>query len=151
MNAASTYSYRARDQHGQAVTGTLSAESPEMVASQLRTDGLVLTGLRDASITAQVQADALVVQARQRARRVRRGDVVSMCQELGVMLERLGLSKDVHTQDALSRVFAAADVDGNGQVDFLEFTALFARAASSSAAPAAKAEEASAGSSCALA
>ncbi|MDG2423778.1 MAG: type II secretion system F family protein [Phycisphaerales bacterium] len=87
MNAASTYAYRARDQHGQPVTGTLSAESPEKVASQLRVDGLVLTGLRDASASAQVQADVLLVQARQRARRVRRGDVVSMCQELGVMIE----------------------------------------------------------------
>lgn len=87
MNTASTYAYRARDQHGQSVTGTLSAETPEKVASQLRVDGLVLTGLRDASATAQVEAEALIVQANQRARRVRRGDVVAMCQELGVMLE----------------------------------------------------------------
>ncbi|MEE2907090.1 MAG: type II secretion system F family protein [Planctomycetota bacterium] len=103
MNAASTYAYRARDQHGQPVTGTLSAESPEKVASQLRVDGLVLTGLRDASASAQVQADVLLVQARQRARRVRRGDVVSMCQELGVMIE-----SGVTLSEALSAVTAQA-------------------------------------------
>ena len=103
MNVASTYAYRARDQHGQPVTGTLSADSPEKVASQLRIDGLVLTGLRDASVSAQVEADVLMVQARQRARRVRRGDVVSMCQELGVMLE-----SGVTLSEALSAVTAQA-------------------------------------------
>lgn len=87
MNVASTYAYRARDQHGQPVTGTLSAETPEGAAAQLRTDGLFVTGIRDASVSAQVEADVQVVQANQRARRVRRSDVVSMCQEMGVMLE----------------------------------------------------------------
>ncbi len=87
MNAASTYAYRARNQQGQPVTGTLSAETPERAAAQLRTDGLVVTGIRDASVSAQVEADVQLVQAKQRARRVRRSDVVSMCQEMGVMLE----------------------------------------------------------------
>ena len=87
MNAASTYAYRARDQHGQPVTGTLSAETPERAAAQLRVDGLFVTGIRDASLSAQVQADVKLVQAKQRARKIRRGDVVSMCQEMGVMLE----------------------------------------------------------------
>jgi len=87
MNAASTYAYRARNQQGQPVTGTLSAETPERAAAQLRTDGLVVTGIRDASVSAQVEADVQMVQANQRARRVRRSDVVSMCQEMAVMLE----------------------------------------------------------------
>ncbi|MCH2132428.1 MAG: type II secretion system F family protein [Phycisphaerales bacterium] len=103
MTAVTTYAYRARNQDGQAVSGTLSAETPEQAASQLRVDGLVITGLRDASATAQVEADVLVVKARQRARRVRRGDVVAMCQELGVMLET-----GVTLSEALSAVTAQA-------------------------------------------
>ena len=57
--------------------------------------------------------------------------------ELSVMLQKLGLGKGLETKDALDRVFAAADVDGNGRVDFLEFTGLFPAAAASEAKEAA--------------
>ena len=56
MSIASTYAYRARDLQGEPVTGTLSAETPEGAVAQLRGDGLIVTGIRDASVTAQVEA-----------------------------------------------------------------------------------------------
>lgn len=49
--------------------------------------------------------------------------------ELDVMLQRLGLGKDASTHEALQRVFAAVDTDGNGKVDFVEFSGLFVSAA----------------------
>ena len=103
MSIASTYAYRARDLQGEPVTGTLTADTPEGAVAQLRSDGLIVTGIRDASVTAQVEAEAVVVQAKQKARRIRRSDVVSMCQELGVMLE-----SGVTLSEALNAVTAQA-------------------------------------------
>ena len=43
-----TYSYRARAQDGEVVTGTVSGSTPDDIAAILRSDGLVPTAIRTA-------------------------------------------------------------------------------------------------------
>ncbi len=84
--AERTYSYRARSQDGEIVTGTLSGETPDVVASLLRADGLMPTAIRSAG-SALPDFDAEAVRRGEAFRRIKREDVATFCQQLGVMLD----------------------------------------------------------------
>ncbi|MCH2143018.1 MAG: type II secretion system F family protein [Phycisphaerales bacterium] len=85
-SAKHTFSYRARSQEGEVVTGTLSGTSPEEIAAMLRGDGLLVTAVQTAS-HAMPDFDAEEIRRGVAARRVRREDVAVFCQQLGVMLD----------------------------------------------------------------
>jgi len=53
--------------------------------------------------------------------------------ELSAMLSKLGLVKSSSDTSTVDRMFAAADANGDGQIDFNEFVALFAAAPASKA------------------
>ncbi len=79
--AERTYSYRARSQDGEIVTGTLSGETPEVVATLLRADGLMPTAIRSAG-AALPDFDAEAVRRGEAFRRIKRDDVATFCQQL---------------------------------------------------------------------
>lgn len=84
--AERTFSYRARRQDGEIITGTRAGESPDAIASLLRSEGLVPTAIRTAE-TALPDFDAEAVRRSEAIRRIRREDVAGFCQQLGVMLD----------------------------------------------------------------
>ncbi len=81
-----TWSYRARSQDGEVVTGSLASATPDGVAAALRSDGLVPTAIRAAG-TALPDFDAAAVRRGEAIRRIKREDVAGFCQQLGVMLD----------------------------------------------------------------
>jgi len=77
------FSYKARDERGQARTGVIDAESQTAAAAQLRAQGLTAT--RIAIATRLVDEDQVLTA--QAASRVRREDVVAFANQLAVMLQ----------------------------------------------------------------
>jgi type IV pilus assembly protein PilC len=77
------FSYKARDDRGEARTGVIEAESQSAAATQLRSQGLVATRITIA--TRMIDADAVLTE--QAARKVKREDVVAFSNQLAVMLQ----------------------------------------------------------------
>ncbi len=88
MAAQSTYTYKARDSDGTVINGSLVADSPEEVGARLRSNGkFVLSVSQNAMRPPTVSLDAGQIQRNEAAKRVRREDVITFCQQLSVMLE----------------------------------------------------------------
>ncbi|MBT5658403.1 MAG: hypothetical protein HOI89_11535, partial [Phycisphaerae bacterium] len=81
-----TYSYRARAQDGEVITGTVAGSTPDDIAAILRADGLIPTAIRTAG-AALPDFDADEIRRGEAVRRIRRDDVAVFCQQLGVMLD----------------------------------------------------------------
>ncbi len=109
MAAQSTYTYKARDSDGTVVTGSLVADSPEEVGARLRSNGkFVLSVSQNAMRPPTVSLDAGQIQRNEAAKRVRREDVITFCQQLSVMLETgvpLSEALDVICEQTPSRDF----------------------------------------------
>ncbi len=78
-----TFSYKARDDRGEAVVGTVEAESQSDAMSKLRREGKTVTDIRVG--TAPINTEAIRV--RQASKQVKRDDVIAYANQLGVMLE----------------------------------------------------------------
>jgi type IV pilus assembly protein PilC len=87
MSAQSTYTYKARDADGTVVTGSLVADSPEDVGARLRSNGKFVLSVSQNAMRPTVSLDADQIQRNEAAKRVRREDVITFCQQLSVMLE----------------------------------------------------------------
>src|SRR5262245_26329082 len=87
MSALSTYAYRARDAAGNVLTGTVSATSADEVGARLRAEGKYVLAVDDNALRISAAADDRLIRRSETARRVRREDVISFCQQLSVMLE----------------------------------------------------------------
>jgi type IV pilus assembly protein PilC len=86
MEARAAYAYRAVDASGRVVTGSISAANEAEVSRRVRAEGkIVLEIIRD--LPGMVGRER---QAREQGtgdRRVRRGELVGFCRQMGVMLE----------------------------------------------------------------
>lgn len=87
MAAQSTFAYKARDAAGLIVRGSLSAASAAEVASRLRSEGKFVLSVEENAIRVSAEMDAAQIRRSEAAKRVRREDVISFCQQLSVMLE----------------------------------------------------------------
>jgi len=110
MDQTATFSFRARDQTGQMVSGTMAASSASEVGARLRAEGKFAVSIdsragRDEAIV----FDEGIVRRSAAARNVRREDVVSFCEQLSVMLDTgvpLTEAIDAFTQRPGRRDFA---------------------------------------------
>lgn len=83
--ARETFAWRARDGHGQVVSGSQVAASAAEIADRLRGEGLFVTSISPEPLLRQEEtAPATPVYS---GRRVRRDDVIAFCQQLAVMLD----------------------------------------------------------------
>jgi len=87
MPAQSTYAFKARDTRGQIVTGSLSAASAEEVGARLRAEGKYVISVRENALRASTELNADEIRKNEAAKRVKREDVISLAQQLSVMLE----------------------------------------------------------------
>ena len=87
MPAQSTFAYRARDNSGEVMTGSIVAASAEEVGARLRAEGKYVLAVDDKPLRADAALDADQVRRNEAARRVKREDVIAFCQQLSVMLE----------------------------------------------------------------
>ena len=87
MSTQSTYAYRARDASGEVVTGSMVASSEAEVSARLRAEGKYVLDVDDRPMRAEAQLDAEQIRRNEAAKRVRREDVIALCQQLSVMLE----------------------------------------------------------------
>ena len=78
-----TFSYKARNEHGSAVAGTIDAESQGDAMAMLRRDGMTVTDIKVG--TAPIDTEAIKV--RQASKQVKREEVIAYANQLGVMLE----------------------------------------------------------------
>jgi len=78
-----TYSYNARDVTGQAVTGTIDAKNQQEAIKLLQRDGHVVTGIRIGGAV----VDAASIRLRNASKYVTKSDVISLSQQLAVMIE----------------------------------------------------------------
>ncbi len=78
-----TFSYQARDSHGQLVSDVVHAPSRAEAIRQLQRDGKVVTGIK----LGGTPVDTGEVLVRQSARQVGREEVISFAAQVGVMLE----------------------------------------------------------------
>lgn len=79
-----TFTYKARDQRGVEIGGTVEAPSQLEGLRTLRNDGLVVTDIREG---AGVMIDTSAIRMKQAARSVKVGEVVSFSEQLSIMLE----------------------------------------------------------------
>lgn len=86
MSAKATYAYRIRDAAGGVVTGTLVASSPEEVGAKLRAEGKIVLSVNEHGLRASA-VDPVQIKRAEAAKRVKRDDVIALCQQLSVMLE----------------------------------------------------------------
>lgn len=87
MTATCTYAYKARDNRGEVVTGSLVATSAQEVSARLRAEGKIVIAISENALGADTAINAEQVRRNEAARRVRREHVISFCQQLSVMLE----------------------------------------------------------------
>lgn len=87
MPAQSTYGYKARDSSGAVISGSLVATSAEEVGARLRAEGKYVLSVQDNAMRATATLDETQLRRNEAAKRVRREDVISFCQQLSVMLE----------------------------------------------------------------
>ena len=100
-----TFSYKARDARGVEIGGTVEASSQLEGLRMLRSDGLVVTDIREG---AGVAVDVSAIQMKQAARSVKVGEVVSFSEQLSVMLET-----GVPLSDALDAYLKQSKKGGN--------------------------------------
>lgn len=100
-----TFSYKARDARGVEIGGTVEAPSQLEGLRMLRSDGLVVTDIREG---AGVAIDVSAIQMKQAARSVKVGEVVSFSEQLSVMLET-----GVPLSDALDAYLKQSKKGGN--------------------------------------
>jgi len=79
-----TFTYKARDQRGVEIGGTVDAPSQLEGLRTLRADGLVVTDIREG---AGVVIDTSAIRMKQAARSVKVGEVVAFSEQLSIMLE----------------------------------------------------------------
>jgi len=79
-----TFTYKARDQRGVEIGGSVDAPSQLEALRLLRKDGLVVTDIREG---VGVVVDSSAIRMKQAARSVKPGDVVAFSEQLSVMLE----------------------------------------------------------------
>lgn len=82
-----TFSYRARDNSGGLVSGSVVATSPDEVARRLRGDGKFVLEVSDQPVTQVAAVDAQAIHRAEAAKRVKRDDVIAFAQQIGVMTE----------------------------------------------------------------
>lgn len=87
MSAQSTYAYKARDGNGLVISGSIVAGSAEEVGARLRSEGKYVLSVQDNALRATMALDDKQVRRNEAAKRVKRDDVISFCQQLSVMLE----------------------------------------------------------------
>lgn len=87
MSAQSTFAFKARDNRGEVVSGTLTAGSAEEVGARLRSEGKYVLSVEQHSLRSVHELDATQERRNTVAKRVAREDVIALCQQLGVMLE----------------------------------------------------------------
>ncbi|MHC4775176.1 MAG: type II secretion system F family protein [Planctomycetota bacterium] len=87
MPAQSTYAYKARTATGEVIAGTLVAGSAEEVSAQLRAEGQFVFEIDESPMRVFADLDAQQLRRNEAAKRVRREDVIALCQQLSVMLE----------------------------------------------------------------
>ena len=87
MAAQSTYSFRVRDKTGQILTGSLIGESAAQIGARLRSEGKTILAISDKPLSAGSELDVRQIRRNEAARRVKREDVISFCQQLSVMLD----------------------------------------------------------------
>jgi type IV pilus assembly protein PilC len=87
MTAQSTFAFRARDNRGEVVTGSMIAGSAQEVSTRLRNDGKFLLSVEDNPHHSAAQLDIEQLRRNEAAKRVKREDVIAFCQQLSVMLE----------------------------------------------------------------
>ena len=87
MPAQSTFAFKAKDSSGALVNGSVVATSADEVATKLRAEGKYVLSVREDALRASEQLDAAQIRRNEAAKRVKRDDVISFCQQLSVMLE----------------------------------------------------------------
>lgn len=87
MTASCSYAWKARDNSGKIVRGTMNAASAQEVGARLRAEGKFVFSVEEHALRAGVVLDEEQVQRMETARRVRREDVISFCQQISIMLE----------------------------------------------------------------
>ncbi|MCI0364887.1 MAG: type II secretion system F family protein [Phycisphaerales bacterium] len=87
MPAQSTYAFRARDSNGSVVSGSLVATSAEEVGARLRAEGKYVLSVQDNALRVTMALDEKQIRRNEAAKRVKRDDVISFCQQLSVMLQ----------------------------------------------------------------
>ncbi|TVQ52503.1 MAG: type II secretion system F family protein [Phycisphaerales bacterium] len=87
MSAQVTYGYKARDSHGEIVSGTIAASSAEEVGARLRAEGKYVLNVSEHALRSETGLDDYQIRRNEMAKRVSREDVITFCQQLSVMLE----------------------------------------------------------------
>jgi len=87
MPAQSTYAFRARDSSGSVISGSIVAMSAEEVGARLRAEGKYVLSVQDDALRVAAALDEKQIRRNEAAKRVKREDVISFCQQLSVMLE----------------------------------------------------------------
>ncbi len=87
MSAQVTYAYKARDSHGEIVSGTVTATSEGEVSSRLRAEGKYVLNISEHALRSEPGLDEFQLRRNEMAKRVGREDVITFCQQLSVMLE----------------------------------------------------------------
>lgn len=102
MEARAAFAYRAVDASGRVVTGSISAANEAEVSRRVRAEGkIVLEIIRD--LPGMAGRERQVKASEAGDRRVRRGELVGFCRQMGVMLET-----GVPVSEALDAVSARA-------------------------------------------
>ena len=78
-----TYSYNARDDLGQPVTGTVEAKNQREAIKCLQRDGLVVTGIRIGG----GGIDKATIRLKNASKYVKKNAVISLSQQLSVMID----------------------------------------------------------------
>ena len=87
MAVQRTFSYKARDQSGDLITGSVVATTADEVSARLRGEGKYVLSVSDRALTETVELDSDAIIRNESARRVRRDDVIAFCNQIGVMME----------------------------------------------------------------
>lgn len=87
MAVQSIYIFTARDAAGTLVNGQMTAGSADEVGTRLRAEGKYVVAVQENSMRVEAALDERQIRRNEAAKRVRREDVISFCQQLSVMLE----------------------------------------------------------------
>ena len=108
MTALSTFAYRARISSGEIVSGTMTAESEAEVARKLREDGRTVISVHDRPLQERAELDVGQIRRNEAVKRIKRAEVVSFCEQMGVMLDTgvpLTEALDSYVRQGSSREF----------------------------------------------